>query len=43
MSCLDTLELQVDVIDFNVGELNSMAHEMTLSLYDVRHDVAMIN
>ena len=43
MSRLDTLELQVGVIDSNVGELNSMAHEMTSSLQDVRHDVAMMN
>ena len=43
MSRLDTLELQVGVIDSNVGELNSMAHQMTSSLHDVRHDVAMIN
>ena len=43
MSRLNTLELQVGVIDSNVGELNSMAHEMTSSLQNVRHDVVMMN
>ena len=43
MSRLDTLELQVSVIDSNVGELTSTAHEMNSSLHDVRHDVTMLN
>ena len=43
MNHIDTLELQVGVIDSNVGELTSMAHEMNSSLYNVRHDVRMLN
>ena len=43
MGCLDTLEVQVGVIDSNVGELTSMAHEMNSSLYDIRHDIIMLN
>ena len=43
MSRMDTLELQVDVINSNVGELTSMAHEMNLSLHDVRHEVIILN
>ena len=33
---MDSLELQVGVIDSNVGELTSMAQEM-------RHDITMMN
>ena len=40
---LDTLELQVGVIDSNVGELTSMAHEMNASLYGIQHNVNMLN
>ena len=36
MNRMDSLELQVGVIDLNVGELNSMAQEM-------RHDITMLN
>ena len=43
MSRIDSLDLQVDVIDSNVGELTSMAHEMNSSLHDVQPDVKMLN
>ena len=43
MNRMDNLELQVSVIDSNVGELTSMAYKMNSSLHDVRHDDAMIN
>ena len=36
MNRMDSLELQVGVIDSNVGELTSMAQEM-------RHDITMLN
>ena len=36
MNRMDSLELQVGVIDSNVGELTSMAQEM-------RHDINMLN
>ena len=43
MNCLNTLELQVGVIDSNVGELTSMAHEMNASLHDIQHNVNLLN
>ena len=36
MNRLDSLELQVGVIDSNVGELTTMAQE-------IRHDITMLN
>ena len=36
MNGLDSLELQVGVIDSNIGELTTIAHE-------IRHDITMLN
>ena len=36
MNQLDSLELQVGVIDSNVGELTTIAHE-------IRHDITLLN
>ena len=43
MSRFDTLELQVGLINSNVGEITSMEYEMNSSLHDVRHEVTMLN
>ena len=40
---MDDLELQVGVIDSNVGELTSLAHSMNTNIAIMRQDINMIN
>ena len=40
---MDDLELQVGLIDLNVGELTSLAHGMNTNITNMCQDINMIN